>query len=155
MQLAGATRKGNAIWTLGVVCGHMASSDVHQGEAITVAIFHTRTGIQIKTFLFTWNRSVTDPKVELPFKSHLAKFLLSKLLAVFIAEQEKEEISDSWAKSSPLLQPAQLSMASGLIYIPAFVGSWWPCSLLHGPTAGWVWVCIICAELCAHLHTQQ
>lgn len=64
----------------GLVCAHTASSDVHQGKTITVTIFHTGAEIQIKMSLFTCNCSVTDPKAELPFKSHLAKSFAIKII---------------------------------------------------------------------------
>lgn len=83
MQLVGATRKWNDIWTaasLWVVCAHMASSDMHQREAITVAVFHTGIGIQMKMSLLICNCSVTDPKAELSFKSHLAKRFAVKIV---------------------------------------------------------------------------
>lgn len=65
----------------------MAASDMHQGEAITgrlnrpaVVIFPVVTGMQIKMSLFTYNCSVTDLKVELPFKSHLAQSFAIKIV---------------------------------------------------------------------------
>lgn len=76
-------------------------------------------------------------------------------VSLFTVEQEKEGISDSsqytWAKSNPLLQPAQLSMGSGLIYFPTFVGilssAWTHCQL---------GLCVYSSELCSpELQPQQ